>query len=80
MADVTDTFVDPAGNIVVATCTGKEDGGTLRGDLEVFTTGGAYAMPLKGIEVSSSLVTSLAFFVLFVKVVEVSFLFKCYWS
>ena len=53
MADVTDTFVDPAGNIVVATCTGKEDGGTLRGDLEVFTTGGAYAMPLKGIEVSS---------------------------
>jgi len=51
LQDVTDTFVDPAGNIVVATCTGKEDGGTLRGDLEVFTTGGAYAMPLKGIEV-----------------------------
>ena len=59
---MTDTFVDPAGNIVVATCTGKEDGGTLRGDLEVFTTGGAYAMPLKGIEVSSmSYHFSLAF-------------------
>ena len=41
----TDVFVDPAGNVVVATC---DDQG---GQLQLFTSHGVYVMPVKGIEV-----------------------------
>ena len=52
LKDATDVFADPAGNIVVATCSGKDaSGNDVRGDLELFTPNGAYVMPIRGVDV-----------------------------
>ena len=49
LKDATGVFVDPAGNVIIATCSGKEDDEP-KGSFEVFTANGIYVKSIKGIK------------------------------